>query len=89
MPHLTDLHLENWLALYSAAAVCCSISVLISVGAVLAQLYREQAWTRLNTFRAVLMFGPKTWWRWQKLYLHSTPVTLAIVISFALTLPWG
>jgi hypothetical protein len=31
---------------------------------------------------------PRIWWRWQKLYLLSTPVTLGIIGYFAASLSW-
>ncbi|WP_347340899.1 hypothetical protein [Sphingomonas lacusdianchii] len=39
--------------------------------------------------RGAALFLPKVWWRWQKLYLLSTPVTLFIVGWFAATLRWS
>jgi hypothetical protein len=31
----------------------------------------------------------KAWWRWQKSYLLSTPVTLGIVGFFAASMSWS
>src|SRR3546814_6505378 len=55
----------------------------LSIGMMLCAVYRERSWTAVTSWRAALLFVPRTWWRWQKLYLTSMPVTLAIVILFA------
>ena len=86
--HLSAVELHNWIALYAAAGVCCALGMIMSLGLILVQLYREQAWATLTTGRGLLLFIPNTWWRWQKLYLLSTPVTLGIVGAFATTLAW-
>jgi len=88
MTHLTALELENWLALYAAAGICCAIAALLSIGVILVELRQERAWTRLNTLEGVILALPRTWWRWQKLYFLSAPMTLTIVGTFALTLAW-
>lgn len=89
MAHLSALEIQNWFALYIAAGLCCAFAAVLSIATIVAQLYREQAWSKLASVRGVILFVPKTWWRWQKLYLLSAPVTLAIVGSFAATLSWG
>lgn len=89
MAHLSALEIQNWSALYIAAGFCCAVAAVLSIATVFAQLYREQAWGNVTSVRRAILFVPKAWWRWQKLYLLSTPVTLAIVGSFAATLPWG
>ena len=70
--HLSAVELHNWIALYAAAGVCCALAMIMSLGLILVQLYREQAWATLTTGRGLLLFIPSTWWRWQKLYLLST-----------------
>ena len=87
--HLSALEVQNWIAIYAAAGLCCVFAVVLSIATMLVELYREKAWGNLKTFRSAIRFVPRTWWRWQKLYLFSTPVTLAIVGSFAATLSWG
>lgn len=87
--HLSALELQNWIALYAAAGLCCLFAIVLSIGAICVELYREGVWRDLTSLRATLLFVPRAWWRWQKLYLLSTPVTLGIVGSFAATLPWG
>ena len=44
---------------------------------------------RFRTRRDFALALPKLWWRWQKLYLTSTPVVLAIIGFFALSLRWA
>jgi hypothetical protein len=89
LSHLTALEIQNWLALYTAAGICCGFAVLLSSATMVVELHRERVWHNLRTAREAILFLPKTWWRWQKLYLLSTPVTLAIVGMFAATLSWG
>lgn len=88
MSQLSELELENWMALYAATAICCAFAAILAIAAVIAQLYQERAWTKLDTLGGMVLFVPRAWWRWQKLYFLSTPVTLAIVASFALHLSW-
>ncbi|HEX7855102.1 MAG TPA: hypothetical protein VF503_15540 [Sphingobium sp.] len=88
MTHLSDLEMQNWLSLYIAAGSCCTLALVLSIGTTIAQLYKERDWDSLKTAKGAFLFFPKTWWRWQKLYLLSAPVTLAIVGSFAASLSW-
>lgn len=89
MTDLSQAEIANWLALYAAAGVCCGLAVMLSVATSIYDLYRERAWLGLKSTGDVLRFLPRTWWRWQKSYLLSTPVTLLIVGSFAATLTWN
>jgi hypothetical protein len=89
MTHLSHLELSNWIALYLAAGLCCAIAIVLSVASLGAQMYAEKAWNGVGTRRDVLLFLPRTWWRWQKLYLLSTPVTLAVVLLFAASMSWS
>lgn len=89
MATLSPVEISNWLAIYAATGLCCLLAVILSVTISLAELYRERAWAGLNSVGDVLRFLPRTWWRWQKRYLLSTPVTLIIVGSFAVTLSWA
>jgi len=88
MAHLSEAEMINWMALYAATALCCAIAMGLAALVLLCRLWRESAWSRLRGARDVALFLPAIWWRWQKLYLLSTPVTLAIVSSFGLTLTW-
>lgn len=88
MAQLTPTELGNWLALYTAASLCCGLAVLLSVVAVAVELHRERAWAGISSLRAALEFLPRTWWRWQKLYFLSMPATLGIVGAFALSMRW-
>lgn len=89
MAHLSEAEMINWMALYSATALCCAIAMALAILVLASRLWREKAWTQLHRPKDVVLFFPKTWWRWQKLYLLSTPVTLAIVSSFGSTLTWS
>ncbi len=88
MTTLTPLEIANWSALYVATALCCVIAATLASGTLISQLVHDRPWRNVATFRDAAVLMPKTWWRWQKLYLLSTPVTLAIVGAFALSLPW-
>src|SRR3546814_14514830 len=79
----------NWMALYLATGICGAMAFALSIGMMLCAVYRERSWTAVTSWQAALLFVPRTWWRWQKLYLTSMPVTLAIVILFAASMNWG
>lgn len=89
MLQLSALEIQNWVALYAAAGLCCAFAVVLSIAITAAELHNEVSWESVKTVRGAIMFVSKTWWRWQKLYLCSAPATLAIVGSFAMTLPWS
>ena len=80
--------LNNWIAVYAATSVCCAVAVILSLTTVAIELYHERAWRTVIDLKSASWFAPKLWWRWQKRYLFSTPVTLIIVAWFALTLDW-
>lgn len=89
MAHLSALEIQNWIALYLAAGLCCAIAIALSVGTCAVEMYRERTWAGVNSVRSALLFVPRTWWRWQKLYFLSTPVTLSVVGGFAATMSWS
>lgn len=78
-----------WMSLYAATGVCCAFAMVLSVARIAVQLARERFWLVTVGWKAWVLLAPKVWWRWQKTYLLTTPVTLAIVGHFATTLPWG
>ena len=80
---------QLWMSLYAATTVCCAIALCLSVIRVGVQLVRERIWLVTIGWKAWSLLLPRVWWRWQKTYLLSTPVTLAIVIAFGFSLPWG
>lgn len=84
---MSEQHLANWIALYLATAICCSFAFPLAVVSVALEMWREEAW-RISSWKDGALLLPRAWWRWQKRYLMSTPLTLAIVGSFALSLPW-
>lgn len=85
---VSEAEILNWTALYAATGLTCLIALLLSGTAIVVQLWQERFWRELGSMRAVVLFLPGTWWRWQKLYLTGTPVILAIVGLFAFTLEW-
>lgn len=89
MSQFSSIEIANWIAIYVAAGLCCGIAMVLSVGVTLHGMWRDRAWNDVRSVRGAALFVPKTWWRWQKLYFLSTPVTLGIVLWFALTLSWS
>ncbi len=88
MNQLSPLEISNWIAIYLAAGLCCAIAMALSVSFALHGLWRDRAWADAGTVKGAVLFLPKLWWRWQKLYLLSTPVTLGIVCYFAASMSW-
>ena len=86
---MTPDEVRNWIAIYAATAACCSFALILSVATIAIEVVRERHWQEIRDLRSAALFGPKLWWRWQKRYLLSTPVTLAIVAGFAFTLEWS
>ncbi|PBN42285.1 hypothetical protein [Sphingobium sp. D43FB] len=89
MQQLTAIELANWLALYLAAGLCCAIALALSCATTMVELYRERSWATVTSLRSAVLFVPRTWWRWQKLYLTSMPVTLGVVMLFAASMSWS
>jgi hypothetical protein len=85
---LTSLELANWGALYLATGLCCALAATLASVVLALALAQERPWRDIRSLRAAALLLPRTWWRWQKLYLLSTPVTLGVVGSFALSLSW-
>jgi hypothetical protein len=88
MSQFSPVEIANWVAIYLAAGICCGIAMLLSVSVTAHGLWKDEVWQDLRTIRGAALLLPKAWWRWQKLYLLSTPVTLGIVGSFAATMSW-
>ena len=89
MNQFSQVEIANWIAIYLAAAMCCAIAMAMSVSVTVHGLYRDRAWEDVRSVRGAVLFLPRAWWRWQKLYLLSTPVTLGIVSYFAATMTWS
>lgn len=85
---LSEAEIARWMALYAATGVCCAIATALSVSRVVIE-NREQLFKSTRGWRAWASLAPRLWWRWQKAYLTSTPVTLAIVGAFASSMDWG
>jgi hypothetical protein len=90
MQQLTAIEITNWIALYVATFCCCIIALVLSVGVLIYDLSTDGTLRKPLplTLLGRLMLAPRLWWRWQKLYLLSTPVTLMIIAYFALSLQW-
>jgi hypothetical protein len=89
MSQFSPVEIANWIAIYLAAAICCGIAMALSVSVTLHGMWQDKAWQDVRTVRGAALFLPKAWWRWQKLYLLSMPVTLGIVCYFAATMSWA
>ena len=90
MQQLTAIEITNWIALYVATFCCCTIALVLSVGFLIYDLSIDGTLRKPlpSTPLGLLMLVPRLWWRWQKLYLLSTPVTLTVIAYFALSLRW-
>ena len=86
---MTKLEISNWIAIYLATGICCVFATIMSVLTVVRELVDERFWKGISGWKPMVLLIPRVWWRWQKRYLLSTPVTLAIVAWFAATLDWG
>jgi uncharacterized membrane protein (DUF2068 family) len=89
MSQFSPLEIANWTAIYLATALCCGIAMSLSVSVTAHGLWKDRVWGELRSVRGAALFLPKVWWRWQKLYILSTPVTLGIICWFAATLRWS
>ena len=89
MTHLTRVEMANWAALYAATALCCAIALALSIIGAGVQIFRERSWEEVRSVRQAILFVPKLWWLWQRLYFRSTPVIIGIVGGFAMTLRWS
>lgn len=89
MSQFSAVEIANWTAIYLATALCCGIAMTLSVSVTLHGLWKDRVWSELSSVRGAALFLPKVWWRWQKLYILSTPVTLGIVCWFAATMRWS
>lgn len=89
MNQFSQIEIANWIAIYLAAGTCCAIAMVLSVSVTLHGLWQDKAWQDVRSVRGAVLFLPKAWWKWQKLYLLSTPVTLIIVSYFAATMTWA
>lgn len=84
---MTPAEFANWISIYVATGICCVIALALSVLSVGHELVKERAWIEAtSSWRNMVLFAPRVWWRWQKRYLLSTPVTLAIVTYYGSTL---
>ena len=89
MSQSSPVEIANWIAIYLATALCCAIAMTLSVTVTLSSLWRDRIWDELGSICGAALFLPKVWWRRQKLYILSTPVTLGIMCWFAATMRWS
>jgi hypothetical protein len=88
-PSIMSLHeIANWTALYLATFICSAITLTLTSIAWMHFVAITAPWRELATWHGRLLFLPKLWWKWQKLYLSGTPVILMIVVYFAATMAW-
>jgi len=85
MPH----DIQNWLSIYLATAICCGFAITLTTLSLLADLIGERFWAGPWTAARGVLFLPRIWWRWQRRYFLSTPITLGIVSAFATSLSWS
>jgi len=88
MAQMTQIELLNWQALYLATSICCALAVAMAAGAIGYQTWRARAWLEIDSAKGAILFLPRLWWKWQRLYFTSMPATLAVVGLFALSLQW-
>jgi hypothetical protein len=88
MSQFTPLEIANWMAIYLATSLCCAIAMVLSVSVALHGLWNDRIWQDARNVKGAALLLPRIWWRWQKLYLLSTPVTLGIIGYFAASLSW-
>ena len=48
MAHLSEAEMINWMALYSATALCCAIAIALAIVVLAIRLWREEVWTQLR-----------------------------------------
>ncbi len=66
--------LNNWIAGYSATAVCCGFAAVPPFVTVGIEVCGEHDRRDVHGLKSALTFGPKLWRRWQSA-VFSTPVT--------------
>lgn len=81
-----DLNL--WIDIYAAMGLCCAIAAILSALRVV-WLYRTDDRLHPVGMKGWVLAAPLLWWRWQKVYLTTAPVTLGIIVLFGWTLPWS
>lgn len=85
---MSSIEIGNWVSIYLATAICCAFAITLTTLSLATEMFRERFWRQPWTRVRILLFVPATWWRWQRRYFLSTPVTLGIVGGFAATLSW-
>lgn len=85
---MSQQDLQLWIEIYAAMGLICGLAAILSAIRV-AWLYRTDTSLRPSSVRDWVLAAPLAWWRWQKTYLTTAPVTLGIILLFGWTLPWS
>lgn len=85
---MTAVELSNWISLYAAAFVLTSLCAGLTTVVWVVEVFQTSPWKQAQSLGAKALFLPKLWWLWQKRYLSGTPVILAILAVFGLSLSW-
>ena len=85
---MTALEISNWVSIYMATVICCAFAITLTTGSIIVEMAQESFWRQPWNRAQLVLFLPRTWWRRQRRYLLSTPVTLGIVGGFAASLNW-
>lgn len=85
---MNQADLKLWIEIYAAMGLMCAIAAIFSVLRVL-WLYCSDRSLRPAGWKGWILAAPLAWWRWQKIYLTTAPVTLGIIVLFGSTLPWS
>lgn len=83
---MTSIEISNWVSVYLATAIWCAFAISLTTTSFALEMLQKRFWRQPWSRTGALV--PRTWWRWQRRYFLSTPVTLGIVGSFAASLSW-
>jgi len=85
---MSPIEISNWVSIYLATAICCAFAIVLTTISVAIEMIGQRFWREPWRARRAILFVPHTWWRWQRRYFLSTPVTLGVAGSFAASLTW-
>ena len=85
---LSPEHFANWMSLYAATGLCAMIAAFGAALSIGLEVVRAREWLEVRSFGSAALALPRLWWRWQKRYLTATPVILAILAYYAVSLSW-
>ena len=84
---MSRFDLALWTDIYAAMGVCCTIAAIFSAIRICWYCQTDDRRHPAGV-RGWILAAPLLWWRWQKVYLTSAPVTLGIIVLFGWSLPW-